>query len=105
MAGALVAKASKDELTAVELYAQNLGLLFQVTDDLLDVTAATESLGKTAGKDISSEKATYPKVLGMDGTAKLAIKLSEKACQALSTLKRDTTILKKLAEMLLNRKR
>ena len=105
MAGALVAKASKDELTAVEQYAQNLGLLFQVTDDLLDVTAATESLGKTAGKDISSEKATYPKLLGIDATAKFAIELSGKACQAISTLHRDTTTLKRLAETLLNRKR
>ena len=105
MAGALIGKASNDELTAVEQYAQNLGLLFQVTDDLLDITAATESLGKTAGKDISSEKATYPKLLGIDATAKLANELSDKACRALSALQRDTTILKKLAEMLLNRKR
>src|SRR5260370_32309050 len=58
--GALVAGASEDELTAITEYATNLGLLFQITDDLLDVTATAEDLGKTPGKDARSRKATYP---------------------------------------------
>jgi geranylgeranyl pyrophosphate synthase len=105
VAGALIGEASNDDLIAIEKYAQNLGLLFQVTDDLLDVTAVTESLGKTAGKDVTSQKATYPKLLGVEGTANLANELSDKACQALSTISGDTSTLTKLAEMVLNRKR
>ena len=56
--GAIIAGANQDELKAITSYANNLGLLFQITDDLLDVTATVEDLGKTPGKDARSRKAT-----------------------------------------------
>ncbi len=64
--GAIIAGANEKELDAVTNYATNLGLLFQITDDLLDVTASEKELGKTPGKDARSEKATYPALYGLD---------------------------------------
>ncbi len=55
-AGAIIAEASEREIESISNYASNLGLLFQITDDLLDVTQTTEVLGKTAGKDVSAKK-------------------------------------------------
>ena len=87
-AGAMIGHASGDEIEAVAKYGQSLGLLFQITDDLLDVTETTESLGKTAGKDARSEKATYPSVLGVEGTRNLADAVYEDASSALLKLRR-----------------
>src|SRR3989440_2790335 len=64
--GAIIAGASENDLDATTEYAGNLGLLFQITDDLLDVTATAEDLGKTPGKDARSRKATYPALHGME---------------------------------------
>ena len=64
--GAIIADAKENELEAVTEYAAQLGLLFQITDDLLDVTATAEAIGKTPGKDLRSEKATYPHLHGID---------------------------------------
>jgi geranylgeranyl pyrophosphate synthase len=66
--GAIIAGADARELDAVSEYATNLGLLFQITDDLLDVTATAEDLGKTPGKDARSRKATYPALYGIEAT-------------------------------------
>src|SRR5262245_22893741 len=62
--GAMIAGANAAELAAITEYATNLGLLFQITDDLLDVTATVEDLGKTPGKDARSSKATFPAIYG-----------------------------------------
>ena len=74
-AGAIIAAASEKDLASISAYGSSIGLLFQVTDDLLDVTQSTETLGKTAGKDIATEKATYPNILGLADTKDLAQKL------------------------------
>src|SRR6185295_13806101 len=71
--GALMAGAGSDSLAAVSDYAAQLGLLFQITDDLLDVTATAEALGKTPGKDARSAKATYPHLHGVEETRAAAI--------------------------------
>ena len=60
--GAILAGASAEEVEALDLYALDVGLAFQVADDILDVTASSEDLGKTAGKDEEVAKTTYPKV-------------------------------------------
>jgi geranylgeranyl pyrophosphate synthase len=104
MAGAVIGTALEDERSAVAVYADRLGLLFQVTDDLLDVTEATESLGKTAGKDATSQKATYPQQLGVERSVSLAKALCTEACDALSALDRDTGTMKDLARTVLNRR-
>jgi len=72
--GAIIAGANETELDAVTKYAQNLGLLFQITDDLLDVTATEQELGKTPGKDARSEKATYPALYGLEEARTAATK-------------------------------
>jgi geranylgeranyl pyrophosphate synthase len=105
LAGAIIGKALDDELLAIETYASNLGLLFQITDDLLDVTQASETLGKTAGKDVASGKATYPSLLGIEKTREMAEQICGEARKALASINRDTSLLKQLADLILNRSR
>lgn len=104
-AGALIAGASPTEILAVEEYAGRLGLLFQITDDLLDVTQATEVLGKTAGKDVRSEKATYPSQYGHQATRSMASQVSREACSALDALSVNTDLLRSLSQLILDRTR
>ncbi len=65
--GALAADADQDTLARLDTFAAAFGLAFQVRDDLLDIEASSEQLGKTAGKDVAQAKSTYPALLGMDG--------------------------------------
>lgn len=101
--GAIIAGASDKELEAISSYASNLGLLFQITDDLLDVTQTSDVLGKTAGKDLSSEKATYPAFYGLEESRKLAEKVHREIIGSLEDLDRDTEVLQKLADFILVR--
>ena len=105
LAGAAIGGASDDEVAKLKIYSSRLGLLFQITDDLLDVTQLTEILGKTAGKDAASEKATYPGHYGLEKTRKLAATLLKDAHEVLRTMNRDTTLLCDLADEIANRKR
>ena len=66
VSGALLASASQTNLQRLSRYAQNIGLAFQIVDDILDITATTEELGKTAGKDLEAQKATYPAIWGLE---------------------------------------
>ncbi len=70
--GAIMAGATDEAVAAVGAYAVELGLAFQIVDDILDVEGATESLGKTAGKDAAAGKPTYPALVGLDGSRQLA---------------------------------
>src|ERR1051325_778752 len=101
--GAIIGGASENELAAVTSYGSQLGLLFQITDDFLDVTATAEDLGKTPGKDARSNKATYPALHGMDETRTAAIDAHRSACNALRQLDRPTDILHRIADFILNR--
>ena len=103
--GAIVAEASETEIKAVTNYAANLGLLFQITDDLLDVTQTTEVLGKTAGKDEKVNKATYPAFYGIEETRKLAQNVHDDACAELEKIDKNTDVLCEIAEYILNRKK
>ena len=103
--GAMIGGATDDEISSVRRFATDLGLLFQVTDDLLDVTQETETLGKTAGKDAVSKKATYPGLYGVEGTRELAAKLLADACLALDLLDRDTALLSEIADAIAGRNR
>jgi geranylgeranyl pyrophosphate synthase len=102
-AGALIGGADDDEMASAEEYARALGLLFQVTDDLLDVTQATVTLGKTAGKDAAAKKATYPALIGIDAARALGEKLKQTAREALARVHRDTTLLDGLLVTVANR--
>jgi geranylgeranyl diphosphate synthase, type II len=103
-AGALVAGATRSELEAVAGYALELGLLFQITDDLLDVTASAEDLGKTPGKDARARKATYPALYGLESARRRARLAYEKARAALDTLERPTPMLRAFARLVLERR-
>jgi geranylgeranyl diphosphate synthase type II len=101
--GAMIGKASENELAAVTSYGSHLGLLFQITDDFLDVTATAEDLGKTPGKDAQSNKATYPGLYGMEETRAAAINAHRTACAALDRIDRPTDVLRRIADYTLNR--
>jgi geranylgeranyl diphosphate synthase type II len=73
--GAIVGGGTEGEIESVRRYARSVGLLFQVVDDVLDVTRTSEQLGKTAGKDQAADKATYPKLLGVDQAQAYAAEL------------------------------
>lgn len=102
-AGTLIAGASEDELQAVTDYGINLGLLFQITDDLLDVTATAEDLGKTPGKDARSKKATFPSVYGMDVTRKTISAVHRTTCGQIERIDRPAPLLKSIADFIMNR--
>ena len=102
-AGALIGGASPSELEIIEEFGSRLGLLFQITDDLLDVTQSTEKLGKTAGKDVSASKATYPALFGLDIARQMAEDEFAAAYSALDNLDRDTALLRELAATVLDR--
>lgn len=104
-AGAIIAEVNEKEFEAVSNYASGLGLLFQITDDLLDITQTTKVLGKTAGKDISAEKATYPAFYGIEKTRQLAENVCAKACQELEKIDKDTTLLSEIANFILYRQK
>jgi len=101
--GAMIGGASENDLAAVTSYGSHLGLLFQITDDFLDVTATAEDLGKTPGKDAQSNKATYPGLYGMEETRAAAIKAHRDACAALDQINRPTDVLRRIADFILNR--
>ena len=103
-AGASVAVATPSELEAVARYALELGLLFQITDDLLDVTASAEDLGKTPGKDARANKATYPALYGLEAARARAREVHESACAALDVLDAPAATLRGLARLVLERR-
>lgn len=103
-AGAIIADASEAELEAVTRYSVALGLLFQITDDLLDVTATAEDLGKTPGKDARSRKATYPALYGLEATRERAHAAYNDACAALDEIERPMPTLRAIAQMILERR-
>jgi geranylgeranyl diphosphate synthase type II len=101
--GAIIAQATNEEIAVVSEYAGHLGLLFQITDDLLDVTATAEDLGKTPGKDARSQKATYPSLYGVEAARERATVVHEDACAALDRLQRPTSLLHSIADFILQR--
>jgi geranylgeranyl pyrophosphate synthase len=103
-AGATIAGAGEGEIEAVSSYAARLGLLFQITDDLLDVTATAADLGKTPGKDARASKATYPALYGLDAARERARAAHDEACRVLDPLDHDTRLLRSLARLTLERR-
>jgi len=101
--GGLIGRANEHELAAITNYGVHLGLLFQITDDLLDVTATAAELGKTPGKDVQSRKATYPALYGLEESQEKAVKAYRDACAALEQLGRPADVLHKIVEFILRR--
>ncbi|MCL7026514.1 hypothetical protein MKW94_013661 [Papaver nudicaule] len=82
--GAILGGASEEEIEKLRKFARCIGLLYQVVDDILDVTKSSEELGKTAGKDLLYDKATYPKLMGIEKSREFAEKLNKDARDQLS---------------------
>lgn len=103
--GAQAAQANAQATQALLSYGQALGVAFQVVDDILDVTADTSVLGKTAGKDADNDKPTYVSLLGLQGAQQEAQRLAVQAQQALAhSGLTDTQVLQSLANWVLQRK-
>jgi geranylgeranyl diphosphate synthase type II len=101
--GGMSANCTPRQLKALTDFGYNVGLAFQVIDDILDVTQSTEKLGKTAGKDTAAQKATYPSIVGLVRSQKIAKELTGKAFAALKPFKGRAAALEALAGFLLDR--
>ena len=102
-AGAHIAYANRVKLAVLTEYATHLGLLFQITDDLLDVTSTAADLGKTPGKDARARKATYPALYGLEAARERARIVYMRALAALDQTAHPTVMLRALARFILER--
>ncbi len=105
VAPAIAAKADENIINALTQYAFNLGLMFQITDDILDVEGDTGLVGKTLGKDSKTHKSTFVSVLGLDRAKALAKSLAEKGEKALEIFGDKAKLLKETLTYILERKR
>ena len=101
--GLILSNADLAKYAAYMTYANCLGLLFQITDDILDVTGTIEELGKTPGSDIRQDKSTYVSLLGLDEARNEAHAVAQKAHAALATIEDDTHILSAIIDYLMVR--
>ena len=104
VSGGLYAGADDDEVAHLRAFGLGIGLAFQIVDDILDVTQTSEQLGKTAGKDTASEKATYPALFGIEASTKKADALVNDAFAELKEFGERGETLKELARFLVERK-
>jgi geranylgeranyl diphosphate synthase type II len=105
VSGGIYAGGSHAEVQRLRDFGRCIGLAFQIVDDVLDVTESSEQLGKTAGKDTASEKATYPALFGIDESLRRADALIASGCNALDSFGQRASTLKELAYYLVQRKK
>ncbi|HTS08888.1 MAG TPA: farnesyl diphosphate synthase [Candidatus Eisenbacteria bacterium] len=105
ISGGLYAGAKEKEVARLRAFGLAIGLAFQIVDDILDVTQTSEQLGKTAGKDTASEKATYPALFGIEKSQRKADELVESAFAELKEFGERGERLKELARFLVERKK
>ena len=103
-AGALCAGAGPDDVARLRRFGETIGWAFQVTDDILDVEESSAALGKTAGKDIAQQKATYPAVYGLERSHEIAKGLATKAIAELAPYAERASRLREIAEFLVLRR-
>jgi geranylgeranyl diphosphate synthase type II len=102
--GALCAGAPADDVARLRRFGETIGWAFQVTDDILDVEESSAALGKTAGKDIAQQKATYPAVYGLDRSHQIAKELADKGIAELDAYGERASRLRTIAEFLVLRR-
>lgn len=102
--GAILAGASDEEVQRLSRYAQNIGLAFQIVDDILDITSTQEELGKTAGKDLQAQKATYPSIWGIEASREQAQALVNEAIAQLAVYEEKAEPLRAIANYIVTRK-
>jgi geranylgeranyl diphosphate synthase, type II len=105
VSGGIYAGGSHAEIQRLRDFGRSVGLAFQIVDDVLDVTQSSQQLGKTAGKDTASEKATYPALFGIDESLRQADALVASGCSALDSFGARSATLKELARFLVQRKK
>ena len=105
VSGAILADASQSDIDRLSKYARDIGLAFQIIDDILDITATDEQLGKTAGKDLEAQKATYPSLWGLDKSRLKARELVDSAIAQLSTYGEKAEPLRAVANYIVTRDR
>jgi len=103
-AGALCAGAGSDDVARLRRFGDTIGWAFQVTDDILDVEESSAALGKTAGKDLAQQKATYPAVYGLERSHQIANDLASKAVAELTPYVHRAARLREIAEFLVLRR-
>jgi geranylgeranyl diphosphate synthase type II len=101
--GAMSANATPAQVKALGKFGENLGLAFQIIDDILDITQTSEQLGKSAGKDAAAGKATYPAVFGLEKSRREAANLTKAALMALKPFGKNADFLRAVADELLGR--
>jgi geranylgeranyl diphosphate synthase type II len=101
--GALLGQGAEHELRALTEYGANIGLAFQIVDDILDVVSSAEVLGKTPGKDRSTNKATYPAMFGLEQSRREARRLADEAIKALSRLGEQADSFREMAAFIVER--
>ena len=104
VSGAILAGAAREDVQRLSKYAQNIGLAFQIIDDILDVTSTQEELGKTAGKDERDRKATYPSLWGIEESQKQAQTLIDEAIAQLIPYGDAAVPLEAIARFIITRK-
>jgi farnesyl diphosphate synthase len=103
-AGAIIAGIGEARVKGITHYGARLGLLFQISDDILDVTESSEVLGKTAAKDLTANKATYPSVYGLEGSKKLLDQVYKNTLETLGWFDVPTDLLAQIADFVANRR-
>ena len=101
--GGMSANCTPSQLEALTQFGYNVGLAFQIIDDILDITQTSEQLGKTAGKDMAAQKATYPAIVGLEKSRKIARQLTARAFASLKIFRGRAVALEALATHLLQR--
>ena len=102
-AGAIIGDATEEQLENITKYATNIGLSFQIADDILDITGDESKLGKKVGSDIDNNKSTYPSLIGLEKSKEIANDLINEAKTRISNIKGDIEFLNDLAEYIVAR--
>lgn len=95
--GCILANAAEEKIQAAELYGENIGLAFQIVDDILDIISDTETLGKPVGSDAQNGKVNYVTVLGIEKSREIVHELTNNAVKALDIFENDKSFLTELA--------
>ena len=102
-AGAILAGIDEDRLESLTKYAENIGLAFQIVDDILDIEGDEKLLGKRVGSDLDNDKSTYPSLLGIDASKKIVENLIEEAKTSLEVFASDAEFMNALADFIRER--
>lgn len=102
-AGAIIGDASEEELEKITKYSENIGLSFQIVDDILDIVGDEEKLGKPIGSDIENHKSTYPSLIGLDESKKVATDLIKEAKDSIRKISGESRFLEDLADYIISR--